>query len=82
MKTTSFWVVVFMVVVILIVCLAIQKESCKYSKDGYLQTYQWIDGWSKNCQSEGKVFTIESDENGTIINPRCIVEKEGANTID
>ena len=57
-------------------CTYETKSECLNSDDGYLKTYDWIDGWSKNCQKEGKIFTVESTEKGTIINPRCALEKK------
>ena len=51
------------------------KSDCRNSIDGYLRTYDWMDGWSQNCQREGKIFTVESNENGTLLNPRCAIEE-------
>lgn len=52
------------------------SQACKQGEYGYLEVYDWIDGWSKNCQRDDKIFTVESDENGTLRNVRCAIEQK------
>ncbi len=58
------------------ICAYTTESKCRDSINGYLRTYDWMDGWAKNCEKEGKIFTIDKRESGIFLDPRCATEEK------
>ncbi len=57
-------------------CAYLSNTDCRNSRNGYLRIYEWEDGWARDCESKGKIFTMSSTGKGYANNTRCAIEQE------
>lgn len=71
--------IIFTLATFALVLVDLVKPDAAYD-EGYMasteRSYEWMAGWSRDCQSQGKIFTVEASGEKSVKNVRCATEQK------